>query len=66
MTPKYPNIKVKLTDNDGNAFMILGLCLREAKTAGLEKHEMRAFRDEAMKGDYDHLILTAARWFECE
>jgi len=66
VTPKYPNIRVKLSDHDGNAFMVLGLCLREVKAAGLAKDEMTAFREEAMKGDYDHLIRTALRWFECE
>jgi hypothetical protein len=66
VTPKYPKIKVQLSDQDGNAFIVLGTCMREAKAAGLSKEEMDAFRREAMESDYDHLIHTAMRWFDCD
>lgn len=64
--PKYPHIKVKLSESDGNAFAILGLCLSAAKAAGLSKDKIDAFRSEAMMKDYDHLLGTAMRWFDCE
>lgn len=66
MPPKYPNIKVHLTGHDSNAFMILGLCRRAAKEAGLSQQEIDAFYQEATSGDHDHLIQTAMRWFSCE
>ncbi len=66
MAPKYPNITVQLTGDDSNAFMILGLCQRAAKGAGISKQEIAAFYQEATSGDHDHLIQTAMRWFSCE
>ena len=66
MPPKYPNITVQLTGHDSNAFMILGLCGRAAKEAGLSQLEIDAFYQEATSGDHDHLIQTAMRWFSCE
>ena len=64
MTPKYPDITVTLTGNDGNAFAILGRCREAARNAGLSEDEIAAFMDEAMAGDYDQLLQTAMRWFE--
>lgn len=66
MPPKYSNITVQLTGHDSNAFMILGLCRRAAKEAGLSQQEIDAFYQEATSGDHDHLIQTAMRWFSCE
>ncbi|WP_041670617.1 hypothetical protein [Cereibacter sphaeroides] len=64
MTPKHPDIIVTLTGEDGNAFAILGRCRAAARDAGLSDEEIAAFMDEAMAGDYDHLLQTAMRWFE--
>ena len=64
MTPKHPDIIVPLTGQDGNAFTILGRCRAAARDAGLSDDEVAAFMDEAMAGDYDHLLQTAMRWFE--
>ena len=64
MTPKHPDITVTLTGLDGNAFAILGRCRAAARDAGLSDDEVAAFMDEAMAGDYDHLLQTAMRWFE--
>lgn len=64
MIPKYPDIIVTLTGQDGNAFAILGRCRAAARDAGLSDDEIVAFMDEAMAGDYDHLLQTAMRWFE--
>ncbi|MBW4636218.1 MAG: hypothetical protein KME30_31365 [Iphinoe sp. HA4291-MV1] len=63
---KYPDITVHLTDRDSNAFMILGLCQRAARAAGLSPAEIKAFQEEATSGDYDHLLATAMRWFSVE
>lgn len=64
MEPKYPDITVQLTGNDGNAFTVLGLCQRAARKAGLPQEEIDAFRAEATAGDYNHLLQTAMRWFD--
>lgn len=65
-TPKYPNVHVELVGKDGNAFMILGLCQRAAKKAGLEKSEIDAFMQEAQSGDYNHLLSTCMEWFDID
>ena len=62
--PKHPEVKVRLTGQDSNAFMILGLCTRAAKKAKLSAEEVNKFRDEAMSGDYDHLLGTCMQWFD--
>ena len=64
MTPRYPDITVTLTGQDGNAFAVLGRCREAARDAGLSGEEIAAFMDEAMACDYDHLLQTAMRWFE--
>ncbi len=62
-TPKHPHIKVQLSGQDGNAFTILGACLQAAEKAGLPREQVKGFIKEATEGDYDHLLLTATRWF---
>ncbi len=63
-TPKYPHIHVQLGGNDGNAFTILGSCRQAAERGGLPPEAVKAFTEEAMTGDYDHLLRTAMRWFD--
>lgn len=60
---KYPEIVIPLEGEDGNAFSILGRVSRIAKQEGVSKEEIKAFMDEAMSGDYDHLLRTVMRWF---
>ena len=57
------NVKVKLVGTDGNAFAILGKVSGALKKAG---HEDLAteFMDEAMSGDYNHLLCTAMKYVE--
>ncbi|MCE7886576.1 MAG: hypothetical protein DYH13_03620 [Alphaproteobacteria bacterium PRO2] len=58
-------MRVRLTGKDGNAFNILGLCKRAAQKSGLAEAEVKAFLDEATAGDYNHLLATCQRWFDC-
>lgn len=62
---KYPDIQVQLVGGDGNAFAILGTCLRAARQADLFKEERDAFQAEATAGDYNHLLATCQQWFDC-
>ena len=64
METKYPEIKVKLTGEDGNAFSILGRVTRAMRHASVSKEERDAFHAEATSGDYDHLLATAMRWVD--
>ena len=56
---------VKLVEEDGNAFVILGKVSKALKHAGMEK-EAKEFMEEATKGDYNHLLQTAHKYAEIE
>lgn len=55
---------VQLIGRDGNAFSILGRCARAAREAGWSTAAIDQFRDEATKGDYNHLLCTVMRYFD--
>ena len=55
---------VKLIGQDGNAFMILGLCQRAARKAGWSKEQIDAAINEMRAGDYNHLLATAMDRFD--
>ena len=56
---------VQLTGNDGNAFSILG---RVGRAIVKSNHPelAEAFMQEAMAGDYDHLLMTCMRYVNVE
>ena len=55
---------VQLSNEDGNAFSILGRCQREARREGISNEEIQQFLSEATSGDYDHLLQTVMAYFE--
>lgn len=61
MSLKYPHIIVQLTNTDGNAFAILGKVRLALRREGIPTSEIKAFMDEAMSGDYDHLLQVVMR-----
>lgn len=61
-TPKYPDIEVELTGNDGNAFFIMGSVSKSLRRAGVPAEEVREYLTESKSGDYDHLLRTAMAW----
>lgn len=65
MQTKYP-ITVQLIGNDGNAMSIMSNVGRALMRHGVPKEEVNAFYQEAMSGDYNHLLRTAMRWVEVE
>lgn len=64
MRPKYPDIAVQLSGEDGNAFAIIGRVRKAMRRAGLDKKAIKEFTDEATSGDYDHVIGTALRFVD--
>ena len=60
--PLYPEIQVRLTGRDGNAFSVLGKVRKALKRSKVPPSELKAFFDEATDGDYDHLLQTCAKW----
>ncbi|WP_300463677.1 hypothetical protein [Desulfobacula sp.] len=53
-----PKIKptVNLIGNDGNAFVIIGHVKKALLKAGADKEYASKYMEEAMAGDYDHLL----------
>ena len=49
---------------DGNAFALLGKARRAARRAGWSEERWQEVQDEAMSGDYDHLLATLDEHFD--
>ncbi len=62
--PKYPDIEVQLTGEDGNAMMIIGRVGKALRRAGVEQTEISRFNAQAMGGDYDNVLRTAMEWVD--
>ncbi|MFA5299272.1 MAG: hypothetical protein WC389_13870 [Lutibacter sp.] len=60
------NITVNLSDNNGNAFSIIGRVRKTLREAGATPEQIKEFQDDAMSGDYDHVLQTCMRWVEVE
>jgi hypothetical protein len=64
-TPKYPDVHVQLTGEDGNAFAILGRVCKALRRAEVSDPEINLFLAEAMCYDYYHVLETCLRWVDC-
>jgi len=56
MTVKYPQIKVKRVDEDGNTYNILARVRYALKQAHIPQSEIDAFLKTATSSDYDNLL----------
>lgn len=63
---KFPEVHVRLSGRDGNAFSILSRVQREMRRAGIPEEVIERFVDEATSGDYNHLVATCMRWVDVE
>jgi len=61
---KYPDIKVRLSGKDGNAFVVLGTVCYAMRKAKVPTEEVTQFINEATSGDYDHLLRTCMEWVD--
>ena len=64
--PKYPGVHLDLVGEDGNAYAILGRARKAARRAGLTEEQFQEYRDEATSGDYNHLLNTTMKFFDCD
>lgn len=62
---KYPQVKLQLVGQDGNAFSILGRAKRAVRVAGLDNSIWEEYQKEATSGDYNHLLATTMEFFDC-
>lgn len=64
MTTKTERPVVRLIGQNGNAFMILGLCQRAAKKAGWSQEKIDKVMTDMRSGDYNHLLGVAMTEFD--
>jgi hypothetical protein len=65
-TPKYPNVTVQLTGEDGNAIAIMARVQRALKKAGATPEELNQYTMDSMSGDYDNLLRAQMKWVNVE
>jgi hypothetical protein len=56
-------IEIELIGQDGNAFNIMGIATKALKRNG-HADLVSVYMEEAMAGDYDHLLRTTMKYFE--
>ena len=66
MDIKFPNVKVNLSGEDGNAYFIIGRVRKALKRAGVSEADVEAFTQEATAGNYDHLLQTVMKTVDVE
>jgi hypothetical protein len=59
-------INLSLVGLDGNAFSLMGAFSKQAKREGWTSDEIKSVTDDAMSGDYDHLLRTLINHCEPE
>jgi len=55
---------LQLTGQDGNAFFILGKARQAARKAGWDQQQISKFMEDAMSGNYNHLLQTCMEYFD--
>lgn len=65
---KAPTSKptVKLIGQDGNAFSVMGNVKRALKRAGADREYIDQYLEEAMSGDYNHLLTVSMKYVNVE
>ena len=64
--PRYPNITVQLSGNDGNAFAIMATVRKALRRAGVSADEVSEYVKQSTAGDYDNLLRVAMSWVNCD
>ena len=57
------NVRVELVGINGNAYVLMGRVSRALRKDDYEELA-KEFLEEAMKGDYDHLLRTCMEYVE--
>ncbi len=57
---------VKLIDQDGNAFAVMGRVKKALRCAGADKEYIDRYLSEATSGDYDHMLVVSMEYVDVE
>ena len=57
---KFPNVKIKLIGEDGNAFAIMGRVSAAMRRAGCTSEDISAYTTAATSGDYSNLLRVTS------
>lgn len=66
LLPRYPEARVTLIGQDGNAGSIMGRVNDALRRIKVSKAEQDEFRMQAMSGNYDQLLQTVMEWVTVE
>lgn len=66
MAIKYPQVRVHLVGEDGNAWSIMSRVASAMRRAGVPADEVSAYIKQSTSGDYDNLLRTAMEWVNCD
>ncbi|WP_170334753.1 hypothetical protein [Ruegeria arenilitoris] len=55
---------IDLPSTNANAFEVLARCQTAAKKAGAERARIQTFLEDAVQGDYEHLLRVVKTHFE--
>lgn len=58
--------KIKLVGMNGNAYNILGIAKKALINANADTEYVDQYLEEAMSGNYDHLLLTTMEYCEVD
>lgn len=62
--PRYPDICIQLSGEDGNIGAIMARCVRALKDGGATQELIDDFRAELLSGTYEDGLRTVMRWFD--
>jgi len=63
---KYPEVKIKLVGEDGNAFAILGRVHTAMIRAKMPKSAWEEYKAAATSGDYNNLLAVTMETVSCD
>lgn len=66
MNEEQDKPKVKLIGQDGNAFVLLGICQRAARKAKWSEEKWQRVRNEMTSGDYNNLLAKVQEHFDVD
>lgn len=62
MDVKHPDVIVQLSNENGNGSVIVARVMEALEGARVPREEIEQYQEEALAGDYGHLLQTTMKW----